>query len=133
MDIVAAKTNSFEEVPKSVRKNSSASTASLFSHENENEGDSSSSITTPVARSEVALKAQQLQEFLNRTFPRVNLSHLPTPLEYCPRLSEELTGGDVEIYIKRDDCTGLANGGNKARKLGKWMEVMIDNIFVTIP
>ena len=50
-------------------------------------------------------------------FPRVHLAHLPTPLEYCPRLSEAL--GGVDIYVKRDDCTGLATGGNKARKLGE--------------
>ncbi|KQW86791.1 D-cysteine desulfhydrase [Brevundimonas sp. Root1279] len=47
-------------------------------------------------------------------FPRVRLAHLPTPLEPLPRLSEEL-GHD--IWIKRDDCTGLAGGGNKTRKL----------------
>ncbi len=48
-------------------------------------------------------------------FPRVSLAHLPTPLEYLPRLSEHLGGPD--IYVKRDDCTGLATGGNKTRKL----------------
>jgi len=48
-------------------------------------------------------------------FPRVSLAHLPTPLEYLPRLSEHLEG--PEIYVKRDDCTGLATGGNKTRKL----------------
>lgn len=47
-------------------------------------------------------------------FPRVRLAHLPTPLEPAPRLSEAL---GVEIWIKRDDCTGLAGGGNKTRKL----------------
>jgi len=47
--------------------------------------------------------------------PRVILGHLPTPLEYLPRLSEHLGGPD--IYVKRDDCTGLATGGNKTRKL----------------
>lgn len=47
--------------------------------------------------------------------PRVSLSHLPTPLEPLPRLSAAL--GDVEIWVKRDDCTGLAFGGNKARQL----------------
>jgi L-cysteate sulfo-lyase len=40
---------------------------------------------------------------------------LPTPLEYLPRLSKHLGGSD--IYVKRDDCTGLATGGNKTRKL----------------
>src|SRR6056297_1181437 len=48
-------------------------------------------------------------------FPRVRLAHLPTPLEPMPRLSELL--GGPEIWIKRDDCTGLSTGGNKTRKL----------------
>jgi L-cysteate sulfo-lyase len=48
-------------------------------------------------------------------FPRVPLAHLPTPLEHLPRLSKHLGGPD--IYVKRDDCTGLASGGNKTRKL----------------
>ena len=48
-------------------------------------------------------------------FPRVHLAHLPTPLEHMPRLSEAL--GGPEIWIKRDDCTGLSTGGNKTRKL----------------
>ena len=48
-------------------------------------------------------------------FPRVFLAHLPTPLEKLERLSKEL--GGPEIWIKRDDCTGLSTGGNKTRKL----------------
>ncbi len=48
-------------------------------------------------------------------FPRVSLAHLPTPLELMPRLSKHL--GGPNIYVKRDDCTGLATGGNKTRKL----------------
>ena len=48
-------------------------------------------------------------------FPRVSLAHLPTPLELMPRLSEHL--GGPNIYVKRDDCTGLGTGGNKTRKL----------------
>ena len=48
-------------------------------------------------------------------FPRVSLAHLPTPLEHLPRLSRHL--GGPEIFVKRDDCTGLATGGNKTRKL----------------
>jgi D-cysteine desulfhydrase len=47
--------------------------------------------------------------------PRLPLAHLPTPLEPLPRLSERL--GGAEIWIKRDDQTGLAGGGNKTRKL----------------
>ena len=48
-------------------------------------------------------------------FPRVFLAHLPTPLEKLDRLSKEL--GGPEIWIKRDDCTGMSTGGNKTRKL----------------
>jgi L-cysteate sulfo-lyase len=48
-------------------------------------------------------------------FPRVSLAHLPTPLEPLPNLSAEL--GGPQIWVKRDDCTGLATGGNKTRKL----------------
>src|SRR3989454_10710628 len=47
--------------------------------------------------------------------PRIKLAHLPTPLEEAPRLSDYLHG--PRIWIKRDDLTGLALGGNKARKL----------------
>jgi L-cysteate sulfo-lyase len=48
-------------------------------------------------------------------FARIRLAHLPTPLEYLPRLSRAL--GGPEVWIKRDDCTGLSSGGNKTRKL----------------
>jgi L-cysteate sulfo-lyase len=48
-------------------------------------------------------------------FPRVSLAHLPTPLEYLPNLSQHL--GGPRVWVKRDDCTGLATGGNKTRKL----------------
>lgn len=48
-------------------------------------------------------------------FPRRFIAHLPTPLERLDRLSAEL--GGPEIWIKRDDCTGLSTGGNKTRKL----------------
>jgi D-cysteine desulfhydrase family pyridoxal phosphate-dependent enzyme len=47
--------------------------------------------------------------------PRLRLAHLPTPLDYCPRLTAAL--GGPRIYIKRDDLTGLAFGGNKTRQL----------------
>jgi D-cysteine desulfhydrase len=49
------------------------------------------------------------------TLPRTELAHLPTPLERLSRLTEAL--GGPELWIKRDDQTGLATGGNKARKL----------------
>jgi L-cysteate sulfo-lyase len=48
-------------------------------------------------------------------YPRRFLAHLPTPLERLDRLSAEL--GGPEIWIKRDDCTGMSTGGNKTRKL----------------
>ncbi len=47
--------------------------------------------------------------------PQVDLGHFPTPLEECPRLSEALKG--PRIFIKREDCSGLAFGGNKVRQL----------------
>ena len=49
------------------------------------------------------------------TFPRIRITHGPTPLEFMPRLTEAL--GGPNLYIKRDDCTGLSTGGNKTRKL----------------
>jgi len=45
---------------------------------------------------------------------RIRLANTPTPLEKLPRLSEEY---GVEIYLKRDDYTGLELSGNKVRKL----------------
>jgi D-cysteine desulfhydrase family pyridoxal phosphate-dependent enzyme len=48
-------------------------------------------------------------------FPRINLIHSPTPFRKLEHLTAELGGPD--IYIKRDDLTGLAFGGNKSRKL----------------
>jgi D-cysteine desulfhydrase family pyridoxal phosphate-dependent enzyme len=47
--------------------------------------------------------------------PRIRFASLPTPLEVLPRLSAEL--GGPRIWVKRDDLTGLAFGGNKTRKL----------------
>jgi L-cysteate sulfo-lyase len=48
-------------------------------------------------------------------FPRVRLGHLHTPLEPMAALSRAL--GGPNLFVKRDDCTGLATGGNKTRKL----------------
>ncbi len=47
--------------------------------------------------------------------PRLKFAHLPTPIEPLPRLSASL--GGPTLWIKRDDQTGLAFGGNKTRKL----------------
>jgi D-cysteine desulfhydrase family pyridoxal phosphate-dependent enzyme len=52
---------------------------------------------------------------LTNKLEKVKLAHLPTPLEPMPRLSAAL--GGVTLWIKRDDQTGLAGGGNKTRKL----------------
>jgi D-cysteine desulfhydrase family pyridoxal phosphate-dependent enzyme len=49
------------------------------------------------------------------TLPRIGLAVLPTPLEDAPRLTAAL--GGPRVLVKRDDLTGLALGGNKARKL----------------
>lgn len=46
---------------------------------------------------------------------RISLGHLPTPLHALPRLTDKL--GGPQLYVKRDDQTGLATGGNKTRKL----------------
>ncbi len=55
----------------------------------------------------------ELKERLGK-LPRVSLGALPTPLEPLPRISELL---GVQVFIKRDDLTGLAFGGNKTRHL----------------
>lgn len=47
-------------------------------------------------------------------FPRIRLACLPTPLQPCPRASADL---GIDLWIKRDDLTGLAFGGNKTRNL----------------
>ena len=58
------------------------------------------------------------QEWLNHldtNFPRVPLATLPTPLELAANFGEQLEG--PKVYVKRDDMTGLALGGDKQRKL----------------
>jgi D-cysteine desulfhydrase family pyridoxal phosphate-dependent enzyme len=67
-----------------------------------------------IATRETTISRAALQARID-ALPRVRLAHLPTPLDHCPRLSEALGGPD--IWIKRDDLTGLAFGGNKSRQL----------------
>jgi D-cysteine desulfhydrase family pyridoxal phosphate-dependent enzyme len=50
-----------------------------------------------------------------KSIPRINFAHLPTPIESLTHLSARL--GGPKLYVKRDDLTGLAFGGNKIRKL----------------
>ena len=59
------------------------------------------------------LTAEELVKRINK-IPKVKLSMLPTALEYLPNISKEL---EINLFIKRDDCTGLAFGGNKTRHL----------------
>ena len=75
-------------------------------------------------------KAKVLESAISR-LPRISLASRPTPLEAMQRLSQELEG--PPLYIKRDDLTGLAMGGNKTRMLefnmaealGKGAEVVV--------
>lgn len=46
--------------------------------------------------------------------PRIDLARLPTPLQRLRRFGERF---GVELYVKRDDLTGMALSGNKVRKL----------------
>ena len=54
-----------------------------------------------------------LREFVDRV-PRVRLGDFPTPLVALERLGSTL---GIDLWMKRDECSGLALGGNKARKL----------------
>lgn len=62
-------------------------------------------------------------------FPRARLTHTPTPLHKLERLSAELSSQfcPCDIYVKRDDCTGLALGGNKSRHLEFYLGEAIAN------
>ena len=68
-----------------------------------------------------------------KAHPRTKLGHLPTPLEIMPNLSEAI--GKAELFIKRDDCTGLSLGGNKVRQcefyLGKALAQGADTVLIT--
>ena len=69
---------------------------------------------------------------LTKDFPRVELSHRPTPLELLNNMSCEFA---TNVWIKRDDCTGLAFGGNKSRQLefyiGQALEQGADTLLTT--
>jgi L-cysteate sulfo-lyase len=57
--------------------------------------------------------AEELQRRIDQ-LPRARIVNLPTPLQKMPRLTSALKG--PQLWIKREDCTGLAFGGNKERK-----------------
>lgn len=61
-----------------------------------------------------SFSVSEIKEKINR-FEKKKLIHLPTPMKKLENLSQALGGPD--IYMKRDDLTGLAFGGNKSRKL----------------
>ncbi len=58
------------------------------------------------------LSADQLRRAA-ASLPRLPLAHLPTPLEEVRRFAARLNG--PRVFVKRDDCTGMALGGNKTR------------------
>ena len=60
-----------------------------------------------------------LSQDIKAKYPWVPLAHTPTPLERMNNLSRMYPAptGEINLWIKRDDCTGLALGGNKARQL----------------
>lgn len=69
--------------------------------------------------------------------PRVDIAHTPTPLDEMTRLRERLTdegdGQDVpRIFVKREDMTGLAYGGNKARHYEFEMPHVVDAGYDTL-
>ena len=63
-------------------------------------------------------------------FSRLHFAHLPTPLEPMQNISKAL--GGPNLWIKRDDCTGLSSGGNKTRKLEFIMADAVDEKADTI-
>ena len=80
------------------------------------------------------LTRQQLAEKID-ALPRVEIAHIPTPLDEMTRLRERLIeeGHAVPpIYIKREDLTGLALGGNKARHYEFEMPHVVDEGYDTL-
>lgn len=67
-----------------------------------------------------------------RRFPQASLMASETPVEHLSRLSDQL---DIDLWIKRDDLTGLGLGGNKTRQLefyfGQAQEQGADTILIT--
>ncbi len=70
-----------------------------------------------------AFSVSEIKEKI-RKFPKQNLIPLPTPFLKLENLTREL--GGPNIYVKRDDLTGLAFGGNKSRKLEFIIQDVLD-------
>ncbi len=66
-------------------------------------------------------------------FPRAELAHQPTPIEAMANLTDRI--GGAHLQVKRDDCTGLAFGGNKIRQLefylGEAVAQKADTVLIT--
>lgn len=73
----------------------------------------------------------KLQAALAR-FPRMAMAHLPTKIEWMGNLGAEL---GIDLWVKRDDCTGIGFGGNKVRQLeyyfGAAQVVAADTVLIT--
>jgi 1-aminocyclopropane-1-carboxylate deaminase/D-cysteine desulfhydrase-like pyridoxal-dependent ACC family enzyme len=65
----------------------------------------------PAAASMDKFANEKLQTALAR-FPRMAMAHLPTKIEWMGNLGAEL---GIDLWVKRDDCTGIGFGGNKVR------------------
>lgn len=85
----------------------------------------------------VATEKISRQDLLDRLgkLLRVRIAYLPTPLDEAPRLRTALGPNAPRIFIKRDDLTGLAFGGNKVRhlefRLGDLQAKGADTLIVT--
>ena len=73
----------------------------------------------------------KLENALNR-HPRMAMAHLPTRIERMSNMSDEM---ELELWVKRDDCTGIGFGGNKVRQLeyyfGKAQMMGADTVLIT--
>ncbi len=75
---------------------------------------------------------KQLRELSQ--WPRAELAQLPTPMHRLTNFASQI-GGDLDLWVKRDDLTGLAGGGNKTRKLEFLISDAIDkkhDVLVTV-
>lgn len=79
--------------------------------------------TSTILKASVPMTTDEIRKLTGRV-PRVSIACLPTPLHAAPRLAKEL--GGPRIFIKRDDLTGAAFGGNKLRNLEFRMAAVLE-------
>lgn len=65
-----------------------------------------------------------------KTLEKLPIGYVDTPLEYLENLTKKI--GKSKIYVKRDDMTGLALGGNKARKLNYLVKDAVDKGYTAL-